>query len=143
MTHRRSILRAGTLVFVLCACSLAAAPRAARTNAVKVDEPETVMVTLHAKAGHEADAVRVLGKHWETARRLNLVRDTPHLTLRSDESGNTASFVEIFTWRDRSIPDRAPEAIRKIWDEMNAVAEARAGRPALEIVEVSIVGERH
>jgi hypothetical protein len=47
--------------------SIAAAPAHA-------DEPETVMVTLHAKPGSEADVSRVMAKHWETARRLNLVQ---------------------------------------------------------------------
>jgi hypothetical protein len=51
------------------------------------------------------------------------------------------SFVEIFTWRDRDIPDSAPPAILKIWDEMNRLTENRDGRPGLDIMEVTLTGK--
>ena len=102
-------------------------------------QPETVLVTLRAKPGAEAALQEVLARHWSMARALNLVRDEPHVTLRSAEQGNKTTFVDIFTWRDGDVPDHAPAAIRGIWDKMNSLVEARAGRPGLEFQAVSVV----
>jgi hypothetical protein len=105
----------------------------------RADQPETVMVTFHAKAGAETELARVIAAHWKTVTDLKLVATSPHLTLRgTDESGKTY-FVEIFTWRDSSIPDAAPPAIQKIWAEMNALVESRGGRPGLTFTEVSVI----
>jgi len=101
--------------------------------------PETVMVTFHAKPGAEAELERVITQHWATAARMNLVLAIPHLTLRGNEDGNKTWFAEIFTWRDAGIPDAAPEAIRKIWDQKNRLVEARGGKPGLDFIPVSIV----
>jgi len=105
----------------------------------RAGEPETVMVTLHAKAGSEADLERAIAEHWATARRLNLVQATPHVTIRGSEEGNKIYFIDIFTWRDGSIPDAAPAEIRKIWDQMNALVEARGAHEGLEFAEVAVV----
>jgi hypothetical protein len=108
---------------------------------LRAETPETVMITLHAKTGAEAELAQVIARHWETARRLNMVRDTPHLTLRSAEGGQT-DFVEIMTWRDASIPDSAPPEIQKIWAEMNRLVEQRGSAPGLSIEQMSVIGER-
>jgi hypothetical protein len=102
-------------------------------------EPETVMVTLHAKPGGETELAEVLARHWETARRLDLVQDVPHVTLRGVESENKTYFVEIFTWRDAAIPDNAPAEIRTIWTDMNRLVESRHGEPGLRFTEVSVL----
>jgi hypothetical protein len=102
------------------------------------DDPETVMITLRAKPGGP-ELAAVVARHWETARRLNLVRDEPHVTVRGTESGDTVYFVDIFTWRDAGIPDAAPPEIQAIWTEMNRLVEGRAGRPGLEIAIVELV----
>jgi len=102
-------------------------------------ESETVIVTLHAKAGAEAELARVIEGHWETARRLKLVQDAPHVTLRGSEDGDKTYFVEIFSWRDAGIPDAAPAEIRVIWDAMNALVEAREGKAGLDFRTVSVV----
>ncbi len=105
----------------------------------KPDAPETVMITLRAKAGGEEALARVIARHFETARALGLVRaDAPHMTLKGAD-GERTHFVEIMTWRDASAPDAAPPAIQAIWKEMNALVEARGGRPGLEIVEMTMV----
>ena len=111
-------------------------PSAAQQN---IEQPETVMVTLRAKSGAEADLERVLALHWTTAHHLKLVSDQPHITLRGIENGNKAYFIEIFTWRDARIPDAAPAEIRKIWSDMNGLVEPRGGHPGLEFVPVSVV----
>jgi hypothetical protein len=102
-------------------------------------EPETVMVTLHAKPGSEDALARVLDDHWQTARRLHLVRDGAHFTLRGSEDGDKTYFIEVFTWMDADIPDRAPQDILTIWNEMNRLVEARRGEPGLRFTEVSMV----
>jgi len=103
------------------------------------EQPETVMITLHAKAGAEAELAQVIARHWETAHRLKLLRDTPHVTLRGTEAGTLTYFVDIFTWRDAAIPDAAPKEIQAIWADMNRLVEKRGGRPGLQIEEVSVV----
>jgi hypothetical protein len=105
------------------------------------EEPETVMITLHAKAGADAELAQVIARHWDTARRLKMVRDTPHLTLRTVEGGQT-NLVEIMTWRDASVPDSAPPEIQKIWGDMNRLVEKRGGLPGLTIEQVSVVTEK-
>jgi len=103
------------------------------------DRPETVMITLHAKPGADSDLARAIASHWTTARRLNLVVDAPHLTLRSP---NGKEFVEILTWRDENIPDDAPPEIRAIWDEMNRLVEPRGGAQGLTISRMTVVGDK-
>ena len=106
----------------------------------RAEEPETVMITLHAKAGAEAELAQVIARHWDTARRLKMIRETPHLTLRSADGAQT-DFVEIMTWRDASVPDSAPAEIQKLWAEMNRLVEKRGTTPGLRIEQMSIVTE--
>jgi hypothetical protein len=100
--------------------------------------PETVMVTYHAKQGSEAALANAISRQWATALKLKLVQETPHTVVRGNEEGKTY-FVEIFTWRDASIPDKAPAAIQNIWSEMNQSVESRGGRPGIDFVVVSVV----
>jgi uncharacterized protein (TIGR02246 family) len=100
-------------------------------------QPETVLVTLHAKAGGETELARTIAKHWDTAQRLNLVQDSPHVSLRGLEPDGKAFFVEVFAWRDAHIPDNAPAEIRAVWDELNNLVEPRGGHPGLDLVAVT------
>jgi hypothetical protein len=120
---------------LICLCG-SFGPSVAQQN---VEQPETVMVTLRAKQGAEADLERVLARHWTAAHEMKLVSDKPHITLRGIEDGNRTYFVEIFTWRDAGVPDAAPDEIRKIWSDMNRLVEARGGHPGLEFVPVSVM----
>jgi len=107
-------------------------------------QPETVMITLHAKAGAETELAQVIARHWETVQRLKLVTDAPHLTLRGTEAADGAMrtfFVDVFTWHDASIPDAAPKEIQAIWADMNRLVEKRNGRPGLTIDEVALVAK--
>ena len=122
------------IVVVIVALAAGAAP--ARSQPAG-EQPETVLITLHAKAGAIDSLADVVAKHYETARRLNLLAPAaPHLTLQAKDADNQAYLVEILTWRDGSIPDHAPADIQAIWKEMNALVEPRSGRPGLDIVEV-------
>ena len=127
MTMRRSI-RMWLAALLVCAAA----------GSLRAEAPETVMITLHAKAGAETELARVIAHHWETVQRLELATDAPHVTLRAEE-GTLTYFVEIFTWRDASIPDAAPKEIQAIWADMNRLVEKRNGKPGLTITEVSLV----
>lgn len=105
-------------------------------GAIRDDDPETMMITLRPKAGAEAELKAVIAAHWDTARRLNLVQAEPHVTLELKDETRAIYFVDVFTWRDRDIPDNAPEAILKIWNDMNRLTAPRDGRPGLDIREV-------
>ncbi len=96
-------------------------------------KPETVMVTCHAKKGAEADLQRVLARHWSTIRDLKLVTGSTHVSLRGVDGEGKTYFVEIFTWRDGSVPDHAPASVQAIWSEMNGLVEGRG----VEIAEVT------
>jgi hypothetical protein len=114
---------------------------AAAVAATRDDDPETVMITLRAKAGAEAELAQVIADHWATAKRMNLVSAEPHVTVRTKGAAGKICFVDIFTWRDRDIPDNAPPAILKIWEEMNRLTESRDGRPGIDIAEVTLAGK--
>ena len=98
------------------------------------------MITLQAKVSSADALAQVIARHYDTARRLNLLAaEPPHLTLQAKDSGDRTYFVEILTWRDASVPDSAPPEIQTIWKEMNALVEARGGRPGLDIVQMTPV----
>jgi hypothetical protein len=122
--HRLAALTTGMLL----ACATA---RAA--------EPETVLITFHAKTGAEAELARVIAKHWETVRALKLVDESaPHVTLRGTEKGG-AFFVDVFTWRDADTPDHAPAPVLASWGDMTRLTEPRDGRPGIDIRAMSLV----
>ena len=132
---RRCVLQTA-LTFLLMSLAFQVSSAATRAG---VDEPETVMVTLHAKPGADAALAEVVARHWDIARRLNLVIESPHLTMRGHENGGESYIVDIFSWRDASIPDAAPPEIQAIWAEMNRLVEARGGRPGLSITPMSVL----
>ncbi len=105
----------------------------AQTPAAK---PETILVTLHARPGAEAELEKVIERHWSTARRLKLIEAEPHLTLRGIEAGSKTYFVHVFTWKNAAIPDAAPKEIQAIWADMNRLVEARDGKQGLTFEEV-------
>jgi hypothetical protein len=112
-------------------------------HAADGDQPDTAIITLHAKRGAEDALARVIARHWETVRQLKLVReDLPHLTLRATDGDGKTYFVEILTWRDGSIPDAAPPAVLAIWQALHALVEGQPGHPGLDITNVTMVDPR-
>jgi len=102
---------------------------------VAAEEPETVMITLRARPGVEQALAKVIARHYDTARRLEMLRDdAPHVTLQGADENARPFFVEILTWRDAAAPDQAPREILAIWKELNELVDARGGRPGLDIV---------
>ena len=116
-------MRIATLAFLLscCAAASAAAP------------PETVAVTYRFTRANEAALRRAIEDHWATVRRLNLVSGHRQL-FRGDRF-----FLEIFTWKDASIPDDAPPDVRKIWARLESLVDRSEGKRALEIEEIHSV----
>jgi hypothetical protein len=133
-------IRHAHIYAALIVLSALLAQRSQLAGLARSEEPETVMITLHAKAGGEAELAQVIARHWDMARRLKLIRETPHLTLRSAEGAQT-DFVEIMTWRDASVPDSAPAEIQTLWAEMNRLVEKRGATPGLRIEQMSVVTE--
>ena len=111
---------------LICAMLLAAAAFAADPK------PETVMVTAIAKKGFESELAVVFKRHWDAVKAMNLVVDSPHLTLKRVDAGKTTYF-EIFTWKDSATQDHAPLPIQAIWSELNRYSEK------LEVAEVTAV----
>jgi hypothetical protein len=109
------------------------------TGSVGAPAPETVLITFHPMRGSEQALADVIARHWATARRLDLVLDTPHVTLRGIDGGGHAYFVEVLTWRSAAIPDSAPQAILELWDRMNALVESRDDRPGLDFRAVTVL----
>ncbi len=69
---------------------------------------------LHAKSGAADELAAAIARHWAAVRELNLVEESPHVTMRGAEGGNRTYFVEVFTWRDATIPDHAPARVTVI-----------------------------
>jgi len=137
-------IRHARIYAALIVLSTMPAQRSPLAGQARSEEPETVMITLHSKAGAEAELAQVIARHWDTAQRLKLVTNAPHVTLRGTEAAEGAMrtfFVDVFTWRDASIPDAAPQEIQAIWADMNRLVEKRNGRPGLTIDEVALVAK--
>lgn len=139
-THRHSFLRGLAAAAWVTAIALSTHILAAGLTIGRTVEPETVMIVLRAKAGAESELAKVIANHWTTARQFDLVRETPHVTLRgTDDHG--VYFVDVFTWKDADTPDHAPAPILAAWADMNRLTEARGGRPGLEITPVKLVAQ--
>jgi G:T-mismatch repair DNA endonuclease (very short patch repair protein) len=103
------------------------------------DDPETVLVTFHAKAGKEDELAKVLTKAGLAYRKLEMLLPLPRLVVRGADGADRAFFVEVMTWKDHNTPDHAPEEVKKIWSEMQALCEKRDGRPGIDIQEVHLI----
>jgi hypothetical protein len=111
------------------------------TPVVVADSPETVMVTYQIKP-HQEDALKkVIDKHWQEAQRLGLVHATPHWVVQGSVSGKSY-IVEIFTWRDSTVPDDAPKEITDLWRQMHDLTESRDGKPDLEFTAIEVVSTK-
>ena len=106
--------------------------------AVPEDDPETVVVIYQVKPNDESALTKVIAQHWNVARRLNLVEASPHLLVQGKDQGKPY-IMEIFTWRDSSIADNAPDEITRIWQEMAQLVEARQGHPGIDFSHVNIL----
>jgi quinol monooxygenase YgiN len=120
----------------LTACSSTPPPRGHHHS------PETVLITYHVKSGKEAEFQDVLARAWETYRKEHLVFAQPHVIVQDKENGGKNRFVEIFTWVSHAAPDHAPDSVKKIWEQMQSLCEARDGHRGLEGGEVELLAPK-
>ena len=83
--------------------------------------PETVAITYRFTPANEAALRTVIGQHWSTVTKLDLVTG-PHQLYRG-----SGFFLEIFTWKDDAIPDNPPDAVLEHWKKMNALVDGKGG----------------
>jgi hypothetical protein len=107
------------LLYMLICSGLRIVPAVA---AVPADDSETVVVTYQVEPNEEAALTKVNRRHWNVARRLSLVHVSPHILVQGTDEGRPY-ITEIFTWRDSSIPNNAPDEITRIWQEMEQLVE--------------------
>jgi hypothetical protein len=125
---------------LLLALSLVSLTACSTTTPVKKhDSPETMLLTYHVQPGNEAELLDVLSRAWEIYRKNHLVLAQPHVIIRATENGGKTRFVQIFTWVSHSAPEHAPDAVKKIWEQMQSLCEARDGHVGLEGAEVELV----
>ena len=118
---------------ILVSFGLGAAAACAATEV-----PETVIVTYQVKADAETALAHVIAEQWRVARHMNLVRPSPHVVLQGGDKGKHY-IVEVLTWRDGSIPDYAPDAITRLWQQMSRYVESRDGRPGIDFSPVNVL----
>ena len=103
--------------------------------------PATVVCNYRVKKGSEGEFEKLLARHWPTLDKLGLVTAEPSTIHRgSDETGATF-YLEIFTWKDGSTPQRAHEMpeVMAVWEPMGRCTQARGGRPPMEFSSVERV----
>jgi hypothetical protein len=103
--------------------------------------PVVAMCTYRIKKGKEEEFVGLLRRHWPTLRDQELVENTPSQVFRGTDDSAGTYFVEILTWKDGEMPNRAHElpAVMAVWEPMGMCCEARLGRPAMEFPTVQVV----
>jgi hypothetical protein len=103
------------------------------------DDPETVLVTYHVKAGKEKEFQEVLLRVWDIYRKGHLVFAQPHVIVWDREDGGKTRFVEVFTWVNHAAPEHVPDTVKTIWDQMQSSCEERNGHGGLEGGEVELL----
>jgi len=99
---------------------------------------ETVVCLYRVRPGCEDQFAGLLARHWPTLRELGLATDARPRHYRGAEHDGRPLFVEIFEWVDGKAADHAhqhPE-VAAIWEPMDALTEAREGRPNMEFPHV-------
>ncbi len=105
------------------------------------DRPETVICHYRVKARREAEFLGLLQRHWPTLLRLGTVTGEPSQIYRGADEKGRPMFWEIFHWKSAAAFERAhqhPEVLA-IWEPMDALCEAREGRPNMEFPHVERV----
>jgi hypothetical protein len=98
-----------------------------------------MLLTYHVRPGSEKELQQTLSQAWEIYRKNHLVLAQPHVIFQAKEIGGNTRFVEIFTWVNHAAPEHVPDAVKKIWERMQSLCEARNGFVGLEGIEVELV----
>ena len=104
-------------------------------------EPTTVLCTYRVKPDKETEFREVVRQHWPKLRELGMVTDEASALYRGVDEKQRPYFVEIFTWSTPAAVEKAhqhPEVLA-IWEPMDALCEARDGRPNMEFPHVERV----
>lgn len=125
-------------LIILFALASTAAAQEKNDNPLK-DDPETVVDTLHVRAGKEDELAKVMWRAWAAYRKFDMVLPDPHLLMRGTDDTGKPFLVEVLTWKDHNAPDHAPDEVKKIWTEMEALCERRDGRRGIEFYEVNFL----
>src|SRR5688572_12403775 len=99
---------------------------------------ETVICHYCVRKGSERDFEALLMRHWPTLRRLGTVTDAPSRIYRGQDRAGRPMYWEIFEWRSAAALEKAHAhpAVLAIWEPMDALCEARDGRPNMEFPHV-------
>jgi len=98
----------------------------------------TALCLYRVSPGREAEFTELLKRHWPTLHALGLVTDDRPLHYQGAERDGRPLFVEIFRWVSEAASRLAHEhpEVMAIWEPMDKITEARAGRPNMEFPHV-------
>ncbi|MCP5181750.1 MAG: hypothetical protein H6993_03510 [Pseudomonadales bacterium] len=101
----------------------------------------TVLCQYRVKRGSEAAFEALLKRHWPTLYRLGMVTDSPSRQYRGREQDNGEPvYFELFDWFDGGLERAHGDAqVMAIWEAMEALCEARGGKPAMEFPHVEAI----
>jgi hypothetical protein len=118
-------------------------PHATPAPPKKLDPPESVVVYYYVKPGLEGALEDTLARAWALYQKENMVAAQPHLIVKETENqGNgdlMTRYIEIFTWLSHAKPAHAPDAVSKIWQEMQSLCQPHNGRQGPYGGEVEVV----
>lgn len=112
-------------------------PKPPTTQKTPKPGPETVLVTYHVQLGREAQLQSVLERAWKAYRSQSMVMARPHVIVREADGLGQSRFVEVLTWVKP--PDNPSADVRAIWQEEQALCEARNGRTGIEGGPVELI----
>jgi hypothetical protein len=89
------------------------------------------MCTYRVKEGKEDEFLALLGRHWPTLRRNELVTATPSVVYRGSDAPGKTFFVEFLEWANERAPEVAHHSpgVLAVWEPMGMLVEERLGRP--------------
>ena len=96
-------------------------------------DSETVQVTYHVQKGKEAELEDVLMHAWDIYQNDHLVAGANAIT-KQPEDGDKTCFRETFTWV--KAPDQPPADVLAVWQQEQALCEARDGHKGIEIMNL-------
>ncbi len=104
-------------------------------NNCNMSNPQTVICTFRVREDALSAFLTLLGNHWPTLRRLELVTDTEEQLFSGvDHQGDEPVIVSIFEWanEEASILAHSHPDVAEIWEAMDPLCEARHGLPSME-----------
>ncbi len=103
--------------------------------------PSTCLCTYRVKADKEVEFRELLARHWPKLRELGMATAEPSVIYRGEDEKRRPFYVEIFSWISAGAVEKAhqhPE-VMAVWEPMDALCEAREGRPNMEFPQVERV----